>query len=58
MYRDPVDLTASETKDLVVECEIAISNTEDVAAQDELRRIRDLAVTATNKSATLRFGHP
>jgi hypothetical protein len=58
MYVDPVDLTASETKDLVAECEQAMSYTKDVAAKDELRHIRDLAVTATNKSATLRFGHP
>ena len=58
MYTDPVDLTASETTDLVVECEKAMSNTEDAAAKDELRRIRDMALTAVNKSATLRFGHP
>jgi hypothetical protein len=58
MYIDPIDLSDSETRDLVSECERAMANTNDVSSREVLRQIRDLALKAIQESATLRFGHP
>ncbi|HTR35830.1 MAG TPA: hypothetical protein VMH80_08025 [Bryobacteraceae bacterium] len=58
MYIDPVDLSGSETGELVSECERAMAETRDPAACEVLRQIRDLAQRAIQKSATVRFGHP
>lgn len=57
-YIDPVDLSSSETTDLVSECKRAMANIEDASARDILRQIHDLALKAIQESATLRFGHP
>ena len=58
MYIDPVDLTHSETRELVSECERATANTDDPAALGLFQQIRDLALQAIKESKTLRFGHP
>jgi hypothetical protein len=58
MYIDPVDLSDSETRDLVSECERAITNTDDASASELLHQIRALALQAVQESKTLRFGHP
>jgi len=58
MYIDPVDLSDSETRDLVSECERAIANTDDASVSELFHQIRDLALQAIRESETLRFGHP
>ena len=57
-YIDPVDLSDSETRELVSECERAIAQSKDTSASGVFRQIRDLALEAIQESATLRFGHP
>jgi hypothetical protein len=58
IYIDPVDVSDSETRELIVECERALANTNDASASEVFRQIRDLALEAIQESATLRFGHP
>jgi hypothetical protein len=58
MYIDPVDLSDSETRELIVECERALANTNDASASEVFRQSRDLALKAIQESAALRFGHP
>jgi hypothetical protein len=48
----------SKTRELIVECERALANTNDASASEVFRQIRDLALEAIQESATLRFGHP
>jgi len=57
-YIDPVDLSDSETRELLNECETVIAATIDGAARDLFVQIRDLALQAIRESKTLRFGHP
>ena len=57
-YIDPVDLSDSETRELLRECEAVIAGTIDGAACDLFVQIRDLALQAIQESGTLRFGHP
>ncbi len=54
-YVDPVDLTPAETKELVDECNRAVS---DLGSEQIFIQIRDLALRAIEKSTTVRFGHP
>jgi hypothetical protein len=58
MYIDPVDLSNSETRDLVSECERAAASAQDESARELFGQIRDLALDAIQQSQTLRFGHP
>ena len=58
MYIDPVDLSNSETRDLVSECERAAASAQDESARELFGQIRDLALEAIQQSQTLRFGHP
>ena len=58
MYVDPVDLSDSETRDLVIECGRAMAGTQDESALTLFGEIRDLAIKAIQQSETLRFGHP
>jgi hypothetical protein len=58
MYIDPVDLSDSETRNLVSECERALANTDDASVSELFHQIRDLALQAIQEPKTLRFGHP
>src|SRR6266481_2117952 len=58
MFIDPVDLSDSESRDLITECEKAILRAEDSEAREELAQIRTLALTALERRAVIRFGHP
>ncbi len=58
MYIDPVDLSCSETAELVLECDRAINWIGEAPPQKILRQIRNLAVKAMQDSAVLSFGSP
>lgn len=58
MHIDSVDLSESETTELIRECERAMESTDKASALEELGRIRQLGLKAIAISGTLRFGHP
>lgn len=57
-FIDYVDLSPSETEDLIAECNSAISGTQNPSARELFRQIRDLALRAVKTSMTVRFGPP
>jgi len=57
-FIDPVILSSAELEHLPYELDAASSNTGSVSAREELEHIRRLALNATARGATLRFGPP